>query len=1747
MSLEDLNNNLNLNNDIKSRDFDFFNLNLNEISLKNNSSSVDLNESNLNSVNLNESNLNTVDLNESDLNTVNLNESNLNTVDLNESDLNTVNLNESDLNSVNLNESDLNSVDLNESNLNSFKNVMVGGSLSNDANIESKIENNIESEIENNIESEIENNIENEIENNIESEIDNDSNLNEGGREMKNMNLDLERGTMVILEDEKEYLICQIKDIYFDNNNKTFVREYKIRELKDEKLLHELIEIKSIDIKKTIDINIVKRDYKDIEYEVNEDKELDMIGNNKNNLERETINNIEEQIVDEDLDIDNNVEDEEEILFDFEELKDDDIVLDIEEELDESKIMFTEIEQEEDILDELIKISDNKFNKKDIRKISLLVRKFVYLKNKYSEISLYDNKNFEELTDNEINLLKQKILVKGRNYKPLLNNYYLNNFKSKYLIPIIQTNLKIYEQNPEKDLLSDEIISEIERVDKIYQKYKNNKELDYDNLNEEVENFLKIRRINNEDSVLNYFRINNDTEVFNNLDINNRENFERIKILGRDIRKTDYEEKIYNKGERINLTGYVYNPNNLDKNNIFLNNVIDNNKINVEEYDEKDIEFEIIGGDTIYEINQKVKICINELNKLENLEIKGKIKKVKRGFIYVEPDDEKLINKNENILEFDTTSKLLKINLIEDIKEPSKSCKSNNKIKVYLFDTGIITKQNIQNILEKIIPSSKNILANYDLNNIYNYDNINELLHKYLLNIKDLDSIILNDLNKIINKNCSELEKKNLKEVDIINKNKKKYNETLLKEQKANKNKEHSYINNKDILNTNDIYEEYIYDKFSFDDNTVRLNWVINQFDYGKIHFYNKLLLKIQDEKTKVKLLDLQNKKKIIIEENNKINDKIEEEKRKHDFFNLDKKDKCREMDVRIVKIYLSLKELENDNYKDIKVDEEFLIGNINNNINLVKINDYCILKNPNDLSDSINRINMNDKIFKRIGVDERDLWVLQSKLKIADFLREMKSNCEMEDCSFNMNKAKCSPSRIDKLEKSYNKNDDLLKTVEKLIKNVDNTNKEDTILYKRDKLIKQCKLNLLYLKNKLEKRKLDYKSFREQNENNILEDIEIDYLDDNIIDYDKLREKYGIDFLPNDVDKEQEIFYSGDFNDKGQRIELTEVMNDNQKTEINEESDIYQMIRSYLDISIKQETIVDENDDLVKKILETILLIMGLNMDNLDKITSICMNMINEQMASIDDFIENKYTRKNKKIPKKSKIEAQYNVYKYQTMIFITCSKLLIYLQLELNNYFMESYSNCVSTLYGYPLTDNSNMDSVNYITCILENLGKSGKYWESIRELGREKIKKRLLAYIDLIVSNINIRNGLDNKNKYIENLKDEYENLGKNYDWHEFRPPLKSILQSDLKSINIDLGDMDIEDVKSFNKSKKIFDEKKMYLSLKLMEKINNVVDSVEIENIKYDPLPLSNMCCLSKINEDYNYLNFFIDKDSNKEFEEILQITKNFEKINNKVNKKNLDLYYLRPNVNEQNLKSYLNVFPKKNEILKNTKLINKLYETFVDEDINVGEKRLYKNNICLLTGKNKIKIQNNNYNYTDYQNLLYNIYKKNIINYTSTKDEENNSIEPKNLLSLKTKNENIEFKIIIENKIKDIKTALNNDLLLENTFIKKIYERELGEILMMEGNYDIKIWDRLEQEINNEKKELLSLLNKNVDKNRLKNMSSIIDNLVRLKNLEDEDSAELEFTNILDKKLEIKKKLKMKKLKRSELFYINFNV
>ena len=239
-----------------------------------------------------------------------------------------------------------------------------------------------------------------------------------GGSESENESIDnigqfleLERGVIVKLFDDSEnYLIVRVKDVYFDEDLENFVRNYQIRLLKDDKIHHELRNIKSTEIESFIPLNEVYANNKDISYMVEGDKEVDL------SLEQDTLERMDpidddEIVNDVDLDIEvdnemsNNTNEEG---FEFEEILDGDIIIQVEQELEESKILFTENEQEEDIIDELIRRlpERKKQDRAEIKKIVKLVRKFQFLKNKHSESSLNENKDKEE---DKINKAKEEL------------------------------------------------------------------------------------------------------------------------------------------------------------------------------------------------------------------------------------------------------------------------------------------------------------------------------------------------------------------------------------------------------------------------------------------------------------------------------------------------------------------------------------------------------------------------------------------------------------------------------------------------------------------------------------------------------------------------------------------------------------------------------------------------------------------------------------------------------------------------------------------------------------------------------------------------------------------------------------------------------------------------------------------------------------------------------------------------------------------------------------------------------------------------------------------------------------------------------------------------------------------------------------------------------------------------------------------------------------------------------------------
>ena len=155
-------------------------------------------------------------------------------------------------------------------------------------------------------------------------------------------------------------------------------------------------------------------------------------------------------------------------------------------------------------------------------------------------------------------------------------------------------------------------------------------------------------------------------------------------------------------------------------------------------------------------------------------------------------------------------------------------------------------------------------------------------------------------INKILNTNEKKILDEYLPKTAKINRTKTSYFKDLKEIQDKRMKDDYDFITNSNIEESTKYYQEYIYRINSFDDTLERMNWLNSQQDYGRVILLEKLLLKIQDEKKLLKVADIEGKIKEIEEENGRIKDKLIEEERKNDFFNLKKKNKCREVETKL-------------------------------------------------------------------------------------------------------------------------------------------------------------------------------------------------------------------------------------------------------------------------------------------------------------------------------------------------------------------------------------------------------------------------------------------------------------------------------------------------------------------------------------------------------------------------------------------------------------------------------------------------------------------------------------------------------------------------------------------------------------------------------------------------------------------------------------------------------------------------------
>ena len=181
-----------------------------------------------------------------------------------------------------------------------------------------------------------------------------------------------------------------------------------------------------------------------------------------------------------------------------------------------------------------------------------------------------------------------------------------------------------------------------------------------------------------------------------------------------------------------------------------------------------------IDNTSIYLKDDKVKVCVRD--KGNTIEVEGVVKSVRKNFIYVKPNDEGILDNVNDILEFDTNSKEIKIDKINEIKNQNAYCFNNEKYNVYLFkQEKNLTKRDMVNVLEQIIPSIYQIINTSNLSNITFNEEINRLLMNHGVNYSDLENSNYQIIKKVMNRNIKKIKTKLDKKYDKHNAIKRTY------------------------------------------------------------------------------------------------------------------------------------------------------------------------------------------------------------------------------------------------------------------------------------------------------------------------------------------------------------------------------------------------------------------------------------------------------------------------------------------------------------------------------------------------------------------------------------------------------------------------------------------------------------------------------------------------------------------------------------------------------------------------------------------------------------------------------------------------------------------------------------------------------------------------------------------------------------------------------------------------------------
>ena len=407
----------------------------------------------------------------------------------------------------------------------------------------------------------------------------------------------------------------------------------------------------------------------------------------------------------------------------------------------------------------------------------------------------------------------------------------------------------------------------------------------------------------------------------------------------------------------------------------------------------------------------------------------------------------------------------------------------------------------------------------------------------------------------------------------------------------------------------------------------------------------------------------------------------------------------------------------------------------------------------------------------------------------------------------------------------------------------------------------------------------------------------------------------------------------------------------------------------------------------------------------------------------------------------KKASIKGKTNILSYednynQSLIIFTISYILIAIQTNIPELkTKKTFPGCIKSFTGYPCLNDSDKTGINYIACVTEKIKSAIEPWNSLKKLNQKKIISKMETYIDKFIIQTNIiKQKINNKLDY--NIKNKVEKDEEVYTidkWNTFMPPLTETV----KQLKIEINKNHFIELLNSIKTSSITQfeylqnmrSKIIFFTLKIKNQIDNIIkkniesESALLLSANREPF-LENACCNN---------NYFIEYDS--KIQQNINSIKHIEKI----------LTYIKTTETASILFNNLNTKRKFSEIQSNYN-DQIIYEYFINK-CKLNQNKLISDNLKLFCREipdnyNKYETIENQIKFLKENNIIYNIDDFNkFLNFNNKK----------NILDIKLQNN-----IILNNiqKQKDLLKYLD-DYNVE--IIPKIFIKHLNKLLV---NFDI---------------------------------------------------------------------------------------